>query len=282
MKEIIKSYGLVHKFISYDENDNQEIVSALNGVDIEVLEGEFVAILGSNGSGKSTFAKHINALLFPTEGTLIVDKMNTSDRNNRINVRRSAGMVFQNPDNQIIAGVVEDDIGFGPENLGVPTDEIWERVDRALEAVDMALYRKSSPNRLSGGQKQRVAIAGAIAMEPKCIILDEPTAMLDPVGRKEVIKTIRQLNKEKGITILLITHHMEETIDCDRIFVMNKGKVVLCGTPKEVFKEDTTMKECGLEALHSSIIAKQLKEKGYDIADDIISREELIEAIMKL
>jgi len=279
MKEIIKSRGLIHRFTSYDENENKEVVSALNGVDLDVNEGEFIAILGSNGSGKSTLAKHINALLSPTEGTLFVDSVDVTKPKNKIKVRRSAGMVFQNPDNQIIGSIVEEDVGFGPENIGIPTDEIWDRVNRSLKAVDMTLYRKSSPNRLSGGQKQRVAIAGAIAMEPKCIVLDEPTAMLDPVGRMEVIETIRELNKEKGITILLITHHMNETINADRVIVMNTGKVVMNGTPKDVFSKADELISFGLEVPQAVLIAEELRNKGIDVPIGIISREELVSYI---
>jgi energy-coupling factor transport system ATP-binding protein len=276
---IIKSRGLVHKFVSYDENENKETVIALNGVDIDVEEGQFIAILGSNGSGKSTFAKHINALLSPTEGTLYVDGLDTSKHRNHLKVRQRAGMVFQNPDNQIIATMVEEDVGFGPENLGIPTEEIWTRVKDALEAVGMTAYRKHSPNKLSGGQKQRVAIAGIVAMEPKCIVLDEPTAMLDPIGRKEVIKTVRRLNKEKGVTVILITHHMIETIHADKIFVMNKGKVVLAGTPKEVFDNVDKIKEYGLDVPQATEIAKKIRDAGYDIPAGIISKEELVQAI---
>ncbi|HAV90960.1 MAG TPA: energy-coupling factor transporter ATPase, partial [Eubacterium sp.] len=265
VKHIIESKNLVHKYVSYDENDKKETTIALDNINITVNEGDFVAILGRNGSGKSTFAKHINALLSPDEGTLFIDSMDATENKNRIPIRRTAGMVFQNPDNQIIAQIVEEDVGFGPENIGIETDEIWRRVDKALEAVGMTMYRKNSPNRLSGGQKQRVAIAGVMAMEPKCIVLDEPTAMLDPIGRREVIKTVHELNKEKGITIILITHHMDETIDADKIFVCDKGKIALSGTPREVFSNVEQIEGFGLEVPVATKLAYLLREKGIDI-----------------
>lgn len=280
VKHIIESKNLVHKYVSYDENDKKETTIALDNINITVDEGDFVAILGRNGSGKSTFAKHINALLSPDEGELYIDSMDATKNKNRIPIRKTAGMVFQNPDNQIIASIVEEDVGFGPENIGVPTDEIWNRVDKALEAVGMAMYRKNSPNRLSGGQKQRVAIAGVMAMEPKCIVLDEPTAMLDPIGRREVIKTVHELNKEKGITIILITHHMDETIDADKIFVCDKGKIALSGTPREVFSNVEQIEGFGLEVPVATKLAYLLREKGIDIPKDIISREELVDFVV--
>ena len=279
VKHIIESKNLVHKYVSYDENDKKETTIALDNINITVNEGDFVAILGRNGSGKSTFAKHINALLSPDEGTLFIDSMDATESKNRIPIRRTAGMVFQNPDNQIIAQIVEEDVGFGPENIGIETDEIWRRVDKALEAVGMTMYRKNSPNRLSGGQKQRVAIAGVMAMEPKCIVLDEPTAMLDPIGRREVIKTVHELNKEKGITIILITHHMDETIDADKIFVCDKGKIALSGTPREVFSNVEQIEGFGLEVPVASKIAYLLRKKGIDIPKEIISREELVDFV---
>lgn len=279
VKHIIESKNLVHKYVSYDENDKKETTIALDNINITVNEGDFVAILGRNGSGKSTFAKHINALLSPDEGTLFIDSMDATENKNRIPIRRTAGMVFQNPDNQIIAQIVEEDVGFGPENIGIETDEIWRRVDKALEAVGMTMYRKNSPNRLSGGQKQRVAIAGVMAMEPKCIVLDEPTAMLDPIGRREVIKTVHELNKEKGITIILITHHMDETIDADKIFVCDKGKIALSGTPREVFSNVEQIEGFGLEVPVASKIAYLLRKKGIDIPKEIISREELVDFV---
>ena len=280
IKHIIESRNLVHKYVSYDENDQKETTIALDNINIDVNEGDFVAILGRNGSGKSTFAKHINALLSPDEGELYIDSMDATKSKNRIPIRKTAGMVFQNPDNQIIAQIVEEDVGFGPENIGIETDEIWHRVDRALEAVGMTMYRKNSPNRLSGGQKQRVAIAGVMAMEPKCIVLDEPTAMLDPIGRREVIKTVHELNKEKGITIILITHHMDETIDADKIFVCDKGKIALSGTPREVFSNVEQIESFGLEVPVATKIAYLLREKGIDIPKDIISREELVDFVV--
>ena len=280
VKHIIESKNLVHKYVSYDENDKKETTIALDNINITVNEGDFVAILGRNGSGKSTFAKHINALLSPDEGTLFIDSMDATENKNRIPIRRTAGMVFQNPDNQIIAQIVEEDVGFGPENIGIETDEIWRRVDKALEAVGMTMYRKNSPNRLSGGQKQRVAIAGVMAMEPKCIVLDEPTAMLDPIGRREVIKTVHELNKEKGITIILITHHMDETIDADKIFVCDKGKIALSGTPREVFSNVEQIEGFGLEVPVATKLAYLLREKGIDIPKDIILREELVDFVV--
>lgn len=236
MENMIEAKGLVHEYSRRDENGEiTEIKRALDGVDIQVKAGDFIAVLGANGSGKSTFAKHLNALLIPTEGTLFVNGMDTSDYNNDLKIRQTAGMVFQNPDNQIISNVVEEDVGFGPENVGVPTEEIWQRVEKSLKTVGMYSYRKSSPNHLSGGQKQRIAIAGIMAMKPKCIILDEPTAMLDPVGRKMVIDTITELNKKEGITVILITHYMEEVVGADYVYVMSDGKVQMQGKPRQIF-----------------------------------------------
>lgn len=240
---IIKAANLVFDYIRRDEEDKvEEVNRAIDHVDVEIEKGSFVAVLGHNGSGKSTFAKHINGILIPTEGTVWVSEMDTADDDLLWEVRKTAGMVFQNPDNQIIGNVVEEDVGFGPENIAVPTEEIWERVDKSLQAVGMTAYRKKSPNRLSGGQKQRVAIAGVMAMKPQCIVLDEPTAMLDPNGRKDVIKTVQELNRAEGITILLITHYMEEVIDADRVIVMDGGKVVMDGTPKEIFQGWTSLR----------------------------------------
>ena len=280
---IIKADKLVHEFIRRDEEGNVEsITTALNQVDLDVKEGQFIAILGHNGSGKSTLAKHINALLSPTEGSLWVDGMDVQEEENVIPVRRTAGMVFQNPDNQIIASVVEEDVGFGPENIGVPTDEIWERVAHSLEAVGMTKYRKHSPNKLSGGQKQRVAIAGVVAMEPKCIVFDEPTAMLDPNGRKEVIATAHELNRKKGVTILLITHYMEEVVDADYIYVMEKGQIVMQGTPREIFSRVEELKEHRLDVPQVTLVADELRKAGLDIPAGILTREELVDAIMRL
>ena len=280
---IIKADKLVHEFIRRDEEGNVEsITTALDQVDLDVQEGQFIAILGHNGSGKSTLAKHINALLSPTEGSLWVDGMDVQEEENVIPVRRTAGMVFQNPDNQIIASVVEEDVGFGPENIGVPTDEIWERVAHSLEAVGMTKYRKHSPNKLSGGQKQRVAIAGVVAMEPKCIVFDEPTAMLDPNGRKEVIATAHELNRKKGVTILLITHYMEEVVDADYIYVMEKGQIVMQGTPREIFSRVEELKEHRLDVPQVTLVADELRKAGLDIPAGILTREELVDAIMRL
>ncbi len=280
---IIKAVNLVHEFIRRDEDNNVEsITTALDHVDLEVQPGQFIAILGHNGSGKSTLAKHINALLAPSEGTIWVDGMDVSKEENAIPVRRSAGMVFQNPDNQIIASVVEEDVGFGPENIGVPTEEIWERVDKSLSAVGMTKYRKHSPNKLSGGQKQRVAIAGVVAMEPKCIVFDEPTAMLDPNGRKEVLETAHRLNKEKGVTILLITHYMEEVVDADYVYVMEKGKVVMDGTPRQIFSRVDELKSHRLDVPQITLLADRLRKAGLDIPQGILRREELVDAIMQM
>ena len=239
-------------------------------------------MLGHNGSGKSTFARHLNALLLPTEGTVIVNGLNTNDENNTIKVRQNAGMVFQNPDNQIIASVVEEDVGFGPENIGVPTDEIWQRVEESLKAVGMLEYRKASPDRLSGGQKQRVAIAGILAMKPKCIILDEPTAMLDPMGRKEVLKTAKELNKKEGITVILITHYMAEVVDADEIFVMDHGKLVMQGTPREVFSHVEELAQYKLDVPQVTKIAYDLRKKGLPIHDTILTVDEFRDAIKKV
>ncbi len=280
---IIKAKQLVHEYIRRDEEGNVEsIQTALNHVDIDVAAGQFIAILGHNGSGKSTLAKHINALLAPTEGTLWVDGKDVSEEENILAVRQTAGMVFQNPDNQIIASVVEEDVGFGPENIGVPTDEIWQRVEESLKSVGMLKYRHHSPNKLSGGQKQRVAIAGVMAMEPKCIVLDEPTAMLDPNGRKEVLRAAHELNKKKGVTVLLITHYMEEVVDADYVYVMDKGEVVMKGTPREIFSQVGTLKEHRLDVPQITLLADLLRQSGLNIPLGVLTREELVEAIMKI
>ena len=280
---IIKTKNLVHEFFRRDEEGNVEsITTALDHVDLDVKEGQFIAILGHNGSGKSTLAKHINALLSASEGTIWVDGMDVSEEENVIPVRRSAGMVFQNPDNQIIASVVEEDVGFGPENIGVPTDEIWQRVDHALATVGMTKYRAHSPNKLSGGQKQRVAIAGVVAMEPKCIVFDEPTAMLDPNGRKEVIATAHELNKKKGVTVLLITHYMEEVVNADYVYVMEKGQIIMDGTPREIFSRVEELKEHRLDVPQATLLADELRKSGVDIPTGILTREELVDAIMKV
>ena len=275
---IIKSINLVHRFFVTDEDDNIiEENSALDGVNIDVEEGQFIAILGHNGSGKSTFARHINAMLTPDEGTLYVAGMDTKDETNIWEIRRNAGMVFQNPDNQIIASMVEEDVGFGPENIGVPTDEIWERVEKALSAVGMLEYRHHSPTKLSGGQKQRVAIAGIVAMKPKCTILDEPTAMLDPNGRREVINTVMELNRQEKVTVVLITHHMDEVIGADKVFVMDSGRVVMEGTPKEVFSHIDDIKRLGLDVPQVTEIAYRLGKTGIDMGQCVLSIDEFKE-----
>ena len=280
---IIKADRLVHEYIRRDEEGNVEsIQTALDHIDLDVQPGSFIAVLGHNGSGKSTLAKHLNALLLPGEGTLYVDGMDTSDGKHTYDIRRSAGMVFQNPDNQIIASVVEEDVGFGPENIGVPTDEIWTRVEESLKSVGMLKYRSHSPNRLSGGQKQRVAIARALAMEPKCIVLDEPTAMLDPNGRKEVLKAVHALNKKKGVTVLLITHYMEEVVGADFVYVMDQGKIVMQGTPKEIFSKVDKLKKYRLDVPQITLLAHKLREAGLSISRGILTREELAAELVQL
>ena len=280
---IIKAKNVVHEFFRRDEEGNVEsITTALDHVNLDVKAGQFIAILGHNGSGKSTLAKHINALLTPTEGVIWVDGMDVLDEDNTIPIRKTAGMVFQTPDNQIIASVVEEDVGFGPENIGVPTEEIWTRVNQSLEAVDMVKYRKHSPNKLSGGQKQRVAIAGVVAMEPKCIVFDEPTAMLDPNGRKEVIATAHDLNKKKGVTIILITHYMEEVVDADYVYVMEKGKIVMDGTPRDIFSRVDELKEHRLDVPQATLVADELRSAGVPIPQGILTRKELVDAIMSV
>ena len=277
---IVKAENVSYQYIRRDEDDNIEDINvALDNVSLDVEPGQFICILGHNGSGKSTFAKHINALLTPSEGTLFVDGIDTSEENRVMDVRQKAGMIFQNPDNQIIASIVEEDVGFGPENMGVPTDEIWERVIKSLKAVGMWKYRDNSPNKLSGGQKQRVAIAGVMAMEPMCIVADEPTAMLDPVGRDEVIKALHQLNKEKGVTIILITHYMEEVVDADKVFVMSEGKVAIEGTPREVFSRVDELRALHLEVPQITLLAHELKRAGLPIPDGILTRQELVKAL---
>lgn len=281
--EMIQTEKLVYEYEKRDEEGNVIGTSrAIDEVDIEAKEGQFIAILGHNGSGKSTLAKHLNAILMPTEGSVWVDGKNTSNPDELWNVRQSAGMVFQNPDNQIIGTVVEEDVGFGPENLGVPTDEIWQRVEESMKAVGMIEYRHHSPNKLSGGQKQRVAIAGVVAMEPKCIVMDEPTAMLDPVGRREVLKTVHKLRKQKKVTVILITHYMEEVVDADKIFVMDHGKVVMEGSPKEIFSKVDELKSYRLDVPQVTILADELRKRGLDIPKGILRKEELVEAVERL
>lgn len=280
--DIIKAVKLVHEYIRRDEEGNVEsIQTALDQVDLDIRAGEFIAILGHNGSGKSTLAKHLNAILTPAEGALWVDGKDVSDRELVWDIRQSAGMVFQNPDNQIVASVVEEDAGFGPENIGVPTDEIWERVNESLKSVGMLKYRKHSPNRLSGGQKQRVAIAGVVAMQPKCIVLDEPTAMLDPLGRNDVLKTVHELNRTKGVTIILITHYMEEVIHADRVFVMDKGKIVMQGTPRQIFSKVEELKTHRLDVPQITMLAHELRKSGLNLPEGILTREELLRELMK-
>ncbi|MDO4454434.1 MAG: energy-coupling factor transporter ATPase [Eubacteriales bacterium] len=277
---IIEAAKLVFEYAKYSEEGSVEsVVRAIDGVDLDVLPGQFIAILGHNGSGKSTLAKQMNAILTPTEGTLYVDGKDTKKEENIWPIRQTAGMVFQNPDNQIIGTVVEEDVGFGPENMGVPTPEIWERVEKSLKSVGMWEYRKNSPNKLSGGQKQRVAIAGVVAMRPKCIVLDEPTAMLDPNGRKEVIRTVQELNKKEGVTVILITHYMEEVIGADKVFVMDKGKIVMQGTPREVFAEVEQLKKYRLDVPQVTLLAYELRVAGLPLPDCVLTTEELIEEL---
>jgi len=280
---IVKAAKLVYEYIRRDEEENiEEVNRAIDGVDVDIKKGDFVAGLGHNGSGKSTLAKHVNGLLLPTEGTVWVGDMDTRDEEHIWDVRKTAGMVFQNPDNQIIGNIVEEDVGFGPENIGVPTEEIWKRVEESLKAVGMTAYRLQSPNKLSGGQKQRVAIAGVMAMKPECIILDEPTAMLDPNGRREVIRTIHELNRAEGITVLLITHYMEEAIEADRIIVMDDGRIVMDGQPREIFSRVKELKSHGLDVPQVTELAWELKEAGMPLTDGILSREELVEQLVPL
>ena len=277
---IIKARKLKYDYIKYDENGQQEdSYTAVRQVDLDIAQGQFIAILGHNGSGKSTLAKHMNALLIPTDGTIWIDGSDTAAEPELWKIRQKAGMVFQNPDNQIIGTVVEEDVGFGPENMGVPTDAIWERVNRSLETVGMTAYRHRSPNKLSGGQKQRVAIAGVMAMQPKCIILDEPTAMLDPNGRKEVLKAVHELNKKEGITVILITHYMEEVIDADRVFVMDHGEVVMEGAPREIFSRVEELKSYRLDVPQVTLLAWELKQAGVDLPDGILTAKELVNAL---
>ena len=280
--EMIQAEELVYEYEKRDDEGNVVgMHRAVDGVDMDVRPGQFVAILGHNGSGKSTLAKHMNAILVPTGGTMWVNGRDTKDPNELMNVRQSAGMVFQNPDNQIIGTVVEEDVGFGPENLGVPTDEIWKRVEDSLKSVGMLEYRKNSPNKLSGGQKQRVAIAGVIAMEPQCIVLDEPTAMLDPNGRKEVLRTVHELRKRKNVTVILITHYMEEVVDADWVYVMDSGHVVMRGTPRQIFSQVDELKRYHLDVPQVTMLAEELRKRGMDIPKGILHREELVEYIMK-
>lgn len=277
---IIKAFKLGFDYLKYDEDGNvQDTQRAVNNVDLDIEAGQFVAILGHNGSGKSTLAKHLNALLLPSEGTLWVDDMDTSGETELWKIRQKAGMVFQNPDNQIIGTVVEEDVGFGPENMGVPTEKIWKRVEESLRKTGMTAYRHHSPNKLSGGQKQRVAIAGVMAMRPKCIVLDEPTAMLDPNGRKEVLEAVRELNRQENVTVILITHYMEEVVHADRVYVMDSGEVVMQGTPKEIFSQVDTLKKYRLDVPQVTLLAHELRRAGVDIPEGILTTEELVSAL---
>lgn len=278
---LIKVKDLIFEYIRRDEEGNVEgITTAIDDVNLDIEQGDFVAILGHNGSGKSTLAKHLNAILYPTEGTVWVDGKDTMQEENIWDIRQTAGMVFQNPDNQIIGQIVEEDVGFGPENLGIETNEIWERVEESLKAVGMYEFRKHSPNKLSGGQKQRVSIAGVIAMHPKCIILDEPTAMLDPKGRKEVIRAVRALNDVEKITVILITHYMEEVIYADKVYVMDQGKVQLQGTPKEVFSQVDMLKQLRLDVPQVTLLAHELRKEGFPIPEGILTKEEFAQAML--
>lgn len=280
--KMVRSEDLVYEYVKRDEEGNVTGTHrAIDHVDIDAEEGQFIAVLGHNGSGKSTFAKHLNVLLSPTEGAVWVDGKDTRQMEELWNIRQSAGMVFQNPDNQIIGTIVEEDVGFGPENLGVPTKEIWNRVKESLKAVGMYEHRKESPSKLSGGQKQRVAIAGVIAMEPKCIVLDEPTAMLDPNGRKEVLKTVQLLRERKHMTVILITHYMEEVVDADKIYVMDQGHVVMEGTPRQIFSQVDTLKKYRLDVPQVTMLAYELKKRGLELPDGILRTEELVEALCR-
>ena len=280
---IVEAKNLTFEYIRRDEEGNVEgITTAVDNVNIDIKAGDFVAVLGHNGSGKSTFAKHLNALVMPTEGTVYVDGMDTKDSGNTLSIRQTAGMVFQNPYNQIVGTLVDEEVGFGPENIGVPTEEIWERVEKSLKAVGMYQFRNASPNKLSGGQKQRVAIAGIVAMKPKCIVLDEPTAMLDPLGRKEVLNVLHELNRKENVTIILITHYMEEVIDADYVYVMDGGKLVMDGTPRQIFTQVEMLKSMRLDVPQVTELAYELKKAGLPIKDGIIRNEELVEELKRL
>ena len=269
---IVKAKNLTFEYIRRDEDGNVEgITKAVDNVSIDIKQGDFVAVLGHNGSGKSTFAKHLNALVMPTEGTVWVDGMDTREEENTLKVRQTAGMVFQNPDNQIVGTLVDEEVGFGPENIGVPTEEIWERVEKSLKAVGMYAFRNQSPNKLSGGQKQRVAIAGIVAMKPKCIVLDEPTAMLDPLGRKDVLNVLHELNRQENVTVILITHYMEEVIDIDKLYVMDDGKLVMSGTPREIFSQVEKLKKLRLDVPHVTELAYELQKEGVPLKNGILT-----------
>ena len=280
---IVKAKNLTFEYIRRDEDGNVEgITKAVDNVSIDIKQGDFVAVLGHNGSGKSTFAKHLNALVMPTEGTVWVDGMDTREEENTLKVRQTAGMVFQNPDNQIVGPLVDEEVGFGPENIGVPTEEIWERVEKSLKAVGMYAFRNQSPNKLSGGQKQRVAIAGIVAMKPKCIVLDEPTAMLDPLGRKDVLNVLHELNRQENVTVILITHYMEEVIDIDKLYVMDDGKLVMSGTPREIFSQVEKLKELRLDVPHVTELAYELQKEGVPLKNGILTSEEFTEELIRV
>lgn len=280
---IVKAKNLTFEYIRRDEDGNVEgITKAVDNVSIDIKQGDFVAVLGHNGSGKSTFAKHLNALVMPTEGTVWVDGMDTREEENTLKVRQTAGMVFQNPDNQIVGTLVDEEVGFGPENIGVPTEEIWERVEKSLKAVGMYAFRNQSPNKLSGGQKQRVAIAGIVAMKPKCIVLDEPTAMLDPLGRKDVLNVLHELNRQENVTVILITHYMEEVIDIDKLYVMDDGKLVMSGTPREIFSQVEKLKELRLDVPHVTELAYELQKEGVPLKNGILTSEEFTEELIRV
>ena len=280
---IVKAKNLTFEYIRRDEDGNVEgITKAVDNVSIDIKQGDFVAVLGHNGSGKSTFAKHRNALVMPTEGTVWVDGMDTREEENTLKVRQTAGMVFQNPDNQIVGTLVDEEVGFGPENIGVPTEEIWERVEKSLKAVGMYAFRNQSPNKLSGGQKQRVAIAGIVAMKPKCIVLDEPTAMLDPLGRKDVLNVLHELNRQENVTVILITHYMEEVIDIDKLYVMDDGKLVMSGTPREIFSQVEKLKELRLDVPHVTELAYELQKEGVPLKNGILTSEEFTEELIRV
>ena len=280
---IVKAKNLTFEYIRRDEDGNVEgITKAVDNVSIDIKQGDFVAVLGHNGSGKSTFAKHLNALVMPTEGTVWVDGMDTREEENTLKVRQTAGMVFQNPDNQIVGTLVDEEVGFGPENIGVPTEEIWERVEKSLKAVGMYAFRNQSPNKLSGGQKQRVAIAGIVAMKPKCIVLDEPTAMLDPLGRKDVLNVLHELNRQENVTVILITHYMEEVIDIDKLYVMDDGKLVMSGTPREIFSQVEKLKKLRLDVPHVTELAYELQKEGVPLKNGILTSEEFTEELIRV
>lgn len=280
---IVKAKNLTFEYIRRDEDGNVEgITKAVDNVSIDIKQGDFVAVLGHNGSGKSTFAKHLNALVMPTEGTVWVDGMDTREEENTLKVRQTVGMVFQNPDNQIVGTLVDEEVGFGPENIGVPTEEIWERVEKSLKAVGMYAFRNQSPNKLSGGQKQRVAIAGIVAMKPKCIVLDEPTAMLDPLGRKDVLNVLHELNRQENVTVILITHYMEEVIDIDKLYVMDDGKLVMSGTPREIFSQVEKLKKLRLDVPHVTELAYELQKEGVPLKNGILTSEEFTEELIRV